>query len=308
MISLWRDSQSYIYTSLNQLSNQEKELGDSYSFFYSFYENDSVDDTSIILREWLDNRKGILLTEKHNHPKWESVPSTSRTAAMAHYRNSCLDSLRDKKFDYLFVIDSDIYYNNDLFKSMIDLIDNNEMYGMITSNTQQNVSDKFGFDKQTSYYDSWALKDLIGNQGLSFAYNPFIKSADRSKWEEGLPIIVASAFGGISLVRGDLIQEKELSWNGELGCEHWYFCKKIRELKYLILVHPLLFAEVRHVNSVKPDIFLLIIDKLRLLQNSFKKNTLYNQFKNIIIIFGLYIFNLLFFLKKNISKIIKLFI
>ena len=116
--------------------------------------------TSKILKEWLEDRQGILLTEKLNHPKWESVPSRSRTEAMAQYRNFCLYSLRDKKYDYLFIVDSDIYYDNDLFKSMIHLIDNNQMYGMITPNTQQNISDKFDLSKSTSYYDSWALKDL----------------------------------------------------------------------------------------------------------------------------------------------------
>jgi len=305
VISLWRDSQSYIDSSLKQLTNQEDQLGSDYSFFYSFYENDSVDDTSKILIEWLENRQGILLTEKLNHRKWESVPSRSRTAAMAQYRNFCLNSLRDRKYDYLFIIDSDIYYHNDLFKTMIDLIDNNHMYGMITSNTQQNVSDKFGLNRSTSYYDSWALKDIQGNQGLSFAYNPFLMTEDRRKWDQLLPISVTSAFGGISLVRGDLLQEKKLIWNGDLGCEHWYFCEKIREMNYLIVVHPLLCAEVRHVDSVRPDLFLLIYDRLRLIQNSLKNNTLRNRLKNIIIFPGLYIFNFLFLIKKNISRIIK---
>jgi len=307
VISLWRDSQSYIYTSLKQLANQEKDLGSDYSFFYSFYENDSVDDTPQILSKWLEDRQGILLTQKCNHPKWESVPSRSRTVAMAQYRNFCLHSLRERKYDYLFIIDSDIYYNHDLFKSMIDLIDNNKTYGMITPNTQQNVSDKFDSNQSTSYYDSWALKDLQGNQGLSFAYNPFIMMNDRLKWEKFLPINVSSAFGGISIVRGNLLQEENLMWNGDLGCEHWYFCEKIREMNYLIVVHPLLFADVRHVNRVRPDIFLLIFDKLRLIQTTFKNNTFDHRLKNIIIIIGLYIFNLLFLLKKNISKIIKSF-
>ena len=305
VISLWRDSQSYIYTSLKQLTNQEEELGSDYSFFYSFYENDSLDDTSKILRKWLDDRKGILLTEKRNDPKWESVPSISRTQAMAQYRNCCLFSLRNKSFDYLFIIDSDIYYNKYLFKSMIDLINNNKMYGMLTSNTQQNVSDKFDKNKSTSYYDSWALKDLRGNQGLSFAYNPFIMNSDRKRWDNSLPISVASAFGGISLIRGDLLKENKLIWNGDLGCEHWFFCERIREMKYLIVVHPLLFAEVKHLRPVRVDIFLLYCDKLRLMRNNFQGDTLNDQCINLIIWLGICIFNFIFNVKKIISKIIK---
>ncbi len=304
VISLWRDSQNHIYSSLGQLAQQEQDLGIDYSFFYSFYENDSIDDTPQILRTWLQDREGVLLTKKHNHPKWESVPSRSRTAAMAEYRNACLYSLGNRKYDYLFIVDSDIYYEKDLFQSMIKLMDNNKMYGMITPNTQQNVPDKFGLKQSTSYYDSWALKDLNGNQGLSFAYNPFIMFRDRADWEKLLPISVSSAFGGISLVRGKLLQENKLLWNGDIGCEHWYFCNKIREMNYLIVAHPLLSAEVKHLNSVRPDLFLLIFDKLRLLQE-IPKNS---RFKNTIISFGLYIFNILFSLKKYLSKIIKLLI
>ncbi len=63
------------------------------------------------------------------------------------------------------------------------------------------MSDKFGFDKLTSYYDSWALNDLNGNQGLSFAYNPFIIFSDRRNWDKSLAISVSSAFGWISIVR-----------------------------------------------------------------------------------------------------------
>ena len=288
-----------------QLANQEEELGSDYSFFYSFYENDSLDNTSMILRKWLDDRQGILLTEKHNDRKWESVPSILRTKAMAKYRNSCLSTLRSKKYDYLFIIDSDIDYNKYLFKSMIDFIDQNKTYGMVTVNTQQNVADKFDSNKSTSYYDSWALQDLQGNQGLSFAYNPFVIESDRRKWDKSLPISVASAFGGISLVRGILLQEKKLIWNGDLGCEHWYFCKMIRQMNYLVVVHPLLCAEVKHHRLVRVDIFLLIFDKLRLVRNNIKTNTLTKKCIKLVILFGLYIFSSLFILKKNISKVIK---
>ena len=305
VISLWRDSQSYIYTSLKQLTAQEKHLGSDYRFFYSFYENDSVDDTSKILKKWLNNREGILLTENLNHPKWQSVPSRSRTKSMADYRNACLSYLRNKSYDYVFVVDSDINYHNDLFSSMINLIDRNSTYGMITPNTQQNVSDRFDSHKSTSYYDSWALKDIQDNQGLTFAYNPFIMISDRYKWDDYLPVSVNSAFGGIALVRGDLLKEEKIIWNGNLGCEHWYFCQKIREMDYLIIVHPLLFAEVKHTNDVNPDLFLLFFDKLRLKKNSLKNSTSTYILKYSIITFGLYLFNFLFILKKIISKFIK---
>ena len=78
------------------------------------------------------------------------------------------------------------------------------------------------------YYDSWALRDIQGNSGLSYSSNPFVLSEDRDLWSSGLRVSVQSAFGGAALVRGNLFKTGNIRWSGENGCEHWYFCEKIR--------------------------------------------------------------------------------
>jgi hypothetical protein len=91
----------------------------------------------------------------------------------------------------------------------------------------QNVPDVFG-ESSWSYYDSWALRDLDGGSGLTFAENPFRRSCDRWRWMAGLPVSVSSAFGGVSLLAMDVVRHHQLCWDGEAGCEHWAFCARAR--------------------------------------------------------------------------------
>ena len=44
----------------------------------------------------------------------------------------------------------------------------------------------------------------------------------------GLPVSVASAFGGVALLSMDVVREQRLLWNGDAGCEHWAFCAGAR--------------------------------------------------------------------------------
>ena len=61
ILSLWRNSASYIERSLAQFEALEKELKEhQIGCVYSFFENDSVDDTPQILLSWLRRRKGLL--------------------------------------------------------------------------------------------------------------------------------------------------------------------------------------------------------------------------------------------------------
>ena len=61
VLSLWRDSEGYIDRSLDQFEAMETLLhAHKIRCVYSFFENDSVDETPHILMDWLSTRKGIL--------------------------------------------------------------------------------------------------------------------------------------------------------------------------------------------------------------------------------------------------------
>ena len=282
VIALWRDSSSYLSSSLRQLEKQEYILSSKFKFFYSFYENDSVDNTPSLLSQWIDRHYGVLLSEKRNDPRWKSIPSIHRTKLMAEYRNLALQGLNEIDFDYLFVYDTDIILEDRLIPKMINILELNESVGMITPNTSQNVPDAYQGKSNYSYYDSWALKDIKGNNGLSYAANPFLLINDRDLWNSGCRVNVQSAFGGAALIRGNLFKISNIRWSGDNGCEHWDFCEKIRNLGYLVNVDPLLISKVNLSQKNNADFFLVQYDKSRLsklqlsIKSSLLKKSIYN--------------------------------
>ena len=279
VIALWRDSSQYLTASLRQLEKQEETLLSKYRFFYSFYENDSVDNTPQLLNKWINTHYGVFLSEKRNDPKWKSVPSIRRTKLMAEYRNLAFKGLNKINFDYLFVLDTDIILEDKLISKMINILDLNPAIGMITPNTIQNVPDAYHNESNCSYYDSWALKDIEGNNGLSYSSNPFLLCEDRDLWSSGLRVNVNSAFGGAALIRGNLFHKSNIRWSGENGCEHWNFCEQIRDLGYLVTVDPCLFSQVNVSQKKNADFILVQYDKSRLNKVQFHmKSSLFKKF------------------------------
>lgn len=270
VLSLWRDSCEYIERSLAQFDAMEKALAqDKIRCVYSFFENDSVDNTPHILMDWLSTRKGILLSENIEAPKWGSVPSLKRVRYQARYRNMALAPLEIYyNFDYLLVADSDVHWEPELITGMIKDLDNHPKWGMVSPNTVQNVRDYVGDTDRPSYFDSWSLKDEDDNQCLTFAANPFLRQEDRELWEDEEPVYCNSAFGSIAMVRGSILEEHDISWDGKKGCEHWAFCKGIRDAGYAVMVDPGLHAEIKHKEPVTPNPDVVAFHKDRLRQHT----------------------------------------
>ena len=306
VIALWRDSAKYLSTSLRQLEKEAETLSPKYRFFYSFYENDSVDNTPQLLSSWLDKHQGVLLSQTRKDPKWKSVQSIRRTKLMAEYRNLALKGLYEINFDYLFVFDTDITLEEALISRMINILDLNSEIGMITPNTIQNVPDAYQSKSDSSYYDSWALIDIRGNKGLSYASNPFLSFDDRHLWRSGLRINVQSAFGGAALIRGNLFKNGYINWSGDNGCEHWDFCKRIRNLNYLVTVDPLLSCKVNSSKKKKADYILVQYDKSRLIRSQLGINS--NLLKRVISNVRYVFFKGILLLKNIIKSILKFFI
>jgi len=269
VLTLWRDNSDTISHTLAQYEWMEDELiPKGYRFIYSFLENDSQDMTGGMLARWMDDRKGFLLHEKTGSRKWGSVQSTERTKWLARYRNVCLSVLDFWAFDYLLIADTDVHYRPDLIERMVEELESDPTIGMITPNTVQDVTDAIGDTGLPSYYDSWALIDMDGNQGMTFAANPFVDPDDRRNWDDDFPIEVRSAFGSIAMVRGSILEENEISWDGEKGCEHWALCDGIRESGYAVLVDPELHAEIKHKEIVVPNPDVVAFHKERLKQHT----------------------------------------
>jgi len=255
VLSLWRDSERYLTRSLNQFEAMEEELQDrDIRVVYSFFENDSKDETPTKLLSWLKGRKGILQSERIDAPRWGSVSSLERVRYQARYRNMALAPLNTYyNFDYLLVADSDVYWDPELITGMIDRLDSNLSWGMISPNTVQNVRDFVEDTERKSYFDSWSLKDLDDDQCLTFAANPFLRAEDREAWDNNRPVSCNSAFGSIAMVKADALDCQDgVEWAVIDGVEHWEFCAGVRSNGYEVIADPTLHAEVIHNEEVVP--------------------------------------------------------
>ena len=153
-------------------------------------------------------------------------------------------------FDYLLVADSDVQWEPSLITGMIERLDANENWGMISPNTTQNVRDFIEDTDRPSYFDSWSLLDSNGTQCMTFAANPFLTKEDRNLWDQNKPVSCNSAFGSIAMVKAEALDE--VDWSVIDGVEHWEFCKGIRLNGYLVIADPTLHAQVTHKKEVVP--------------------------------------------------------
>ena len=252
VLALWRDSESYLKYSLAQFDAMEEALLEKgINTIYAFFENDSTDKTPQLLQSWLQDRMGFVISERIGAPKWGSVASLERVRYQARYRNMALQLVTNYyNFDYLLVADSDVQWEPSLITGMIERLDSNETWGMISPNTTQNVRDFIEDTDRPSYFDSWSLLDSNGTQCMTFAANPFLTKEDRNLWDQNKPVACNSAFGSIAMVKAEALDEVE--WSVIDGVEHWEFCKGIRLNGYLVIADPTLHAQVTHKKEVVP--------------------------------------------------------
>ena len=252
ILSLWRDSEPYLKYSLAQFEAMEEALFEkNISLVYAFFENDSQDKTPQLLQSWLSERIGFVISERIGAPKWGSVASIERVKYQARYRNIALDFINSYYFfDYLLVADSDVHWEPSLITGMIDRLDANENWGMVSPNTVQNVPDFIEGTDRPSYFDSWSLVDSTGQQAMTFAANPFLNTEDRQSWDNKEPVACNSAFGSIAMIKDDALAD--VRWSVIDGVEHWEFCRGIRDNDYLVIADPTLHAEIVHKKEVVP--------------------------------------------------------
>ena len=195
---------------------------------YSFYENDSADRTPDLLRCWLEGRRGNLISESFGERPHRSFSrEVSRTVRLADARNKALEPLLKTACSWLLVIDADLAVRADQVISLLELAQANPTASMVCASAVQAVPDVLG-DSPYSYYDSWALRDLDGNGGLTFLQNPLQRTMDRWRWMAGLPVSVQCAFGGMAILPMPLVRRVRPRWDGQHGCEHWAFCDAVR--------------------------------------------------------------------------------
>lgn len=222
VLSLFRDSESTIHECLKRLESLEENTDSE--FEYSFYENDSVDNTKSILEDWLKKRDGTLISEQLNAPRFSSIPSEDRVKLMAYYRNKAANNIKPTDSDFVIMFDSDVIFNKDIINDFLPYMKKD--IAVATPNILQNIDCKMCDCKKKSYYDSWALIDKHMNFGMTWSCNPFYDNDDRKKWDSGIPVEVFAAFGGFAFINGNFFNNA--SWYIAQGtCEHFGLCHSL---------------------------------------------------------------------------------
>jgi len=214
------------------------------SIVYSFVENDSLDGTPAILQAWLRQRRGCLISESLGRPSLRQGCSVNRTTAMASARNLALERLLQHPVEWIAVVDGGLELSSGHLWRLILQLFRHPKIAMVAGSAIQNVPDVAG-QHAFSHYDSWALLDRQGRGGITFAANPLWDPTDRGRWQQGLPVAVNSAFGGLAVVRRTAIEATSARWHGSHGCEHWSFCSQLQAFGP-VLVDPKVKPFIRH--------------------------------------------------------------
>lgn len=232
VLALVRDEEQTLPRFFAEMEKLEDAMDDE--VVYSFYENDSKDNSPSIVSKFLRqrNRRGSLVSETLGLRRFNGRQQ-ERTELMAMGRNIALSQLKMFDPDVLLVIDPDIDFSHQHILQLLPELDDNEV-AMACASTMQDVPSVFS-DSEVSYYDSWAFIARDGTPGITFAHCPSISKEDQEQWKKEQRIMARSAFGGIAVLRYDDVLQQKAQWDGGNGCEHWSFCKAMLEIGDIVV-------------------------------------------------------------------------
>lgn len=229
VLGIWRDSESYIYNTLQSLEN----LQENYDVDYYFYENDSQDHTKHILEDWISKKKGKLLSESLNKRKYGSVVDIERFKLLANYRNKIKQILLDNtQSNITLLLDTDISFNNQDITYLVNAL--SEDVVMSVANTRQDIPDLMLQESDDSFYDVLPVRDAYNNSGLYFTDCPLLLNNDRKLWKNNQNIVINSAFSGVSVITTSVLSRSNWSTTGYV--EHINFCADVRKLGNIVIV------------------------------------------------------------------------
>jgi hypothetical protein len=258
VISLFRDSESYLDATFRNLEALERR----HDVAYFFYENDSADNTAALLRGWMGGRRGSFVSDTLKTRKFGRTMEPQRTAAMAAYRNRIREEAIRVESEWTLLLDSDVDFPDDLVEQYLSWAD--PRIAMYTPNIQFDRTCRMCTPAcdRPAYYDTFALRDRCHRRGMILSCNPFWDDDDRNAWAGGTPVEVRCAFGGAALVRSDVLAR--CWWGSEGDCEHVMFAEQLHG-RGTIVVMPTVTASTRAGDDVtKPETFEM---QRRLLEN-----------------------------------------
>ena len=219
-----RDCGKYLPKVLNKI----KELAKNKKVYFIFYENDSKDNTNIILQNFVNeinnknniNYKAHLITEKLNIKR--------RTPRIAHCRNQILKYIMNNNL----INQYDFYINMDLDNVNINL----NVDSVNRCLNESNNWDIASISQSKYYYDTWALrthKKNYNSSGVLTNLKKWFDNINGDKINKNINYIpVLSAFGGFTIYKTYLLNNSWYSGEDKNNsnvddCEHVNFHSRI---------------------------------------------------------------------------------
>ncbi|WP_406694965.1 hypothetical protein V5E97_28375 [Singulisphaera sp. Ch08] len=210
-----------------EFSARVERLGAMFRTYHGvFYENDSEDRTPDLLKAWAEANSAIrVISERHGDPRFGSIRSLIRTAALASYRNRCRDVILAEfaDDDYVIVVDMDLEggWSEDGIAHTFghDQWDFVGSYGL-----RHDSANPRSRDRKPTHLDTWAYR-IPGTE------DPLpVQQAKELSLQRGDHLQpVWSCFGGLGVYRMECL--KATTYGGD-DCEHVVFHRRLRDLGF----------------------------------------------------------------------------
>lgn len=218
--ALLRNNASYVPNMIKLFENLENDLKDDYNLNVLIYTNNNADNTLSLLKQNKINNIEIIAEDLKEVDTYEDISKTEpKVIRLYTLREKVLKEIMKRQFDYLFMFDSDIYFNTPIITNMINTLDK-EKYEAIVPNTIGQML--------PLYYDTFSLWTKNGESGKS---KSVMFRFHRQCLDDKI-IEVKSAFGGLFLTDYSTLQSKKPSYlhNGidNKVCEHVPFVQHFK--------------------------------------------------------------------------------
>ena len=190
------------------------------------YENNSTDGT----KKYLFGKK--IISENIDIPNW------SRTERICHFRNKLKKNIESTDYDYVLLIDSNIFFSKKSLDILINTLENNSDVAMACPHAMVKTSLPCEF-----FYDTFATVLLDGTRCGQFT--SVIECTSKNPKHDrhchrvtgASPVFsqtpelkeVKSSFGGFVLLRYSAFKDSWWSTDAPSDCEHWKFCDDVRK-------------------------------------------------------------------------------
>merc|ERR1711991_339269 len=216
---IFRNNEKYLHTYLLPKLEKLEKIYTNIKFYYYFYQNDSIDNTHIVLDNFIKNKNGNYLSENNiSYEVFKRDTSFDRIKNICNCRNKLLN-MRPFEGEWTIMIDSDIYFDNNLIERFISKKIPDDLIAL-TVNGRDNMKCK-NHNNCNHFYDTLSLVFSDNISGFSYYLEtgfkccPFKNESDINNWNNNNLIKVNSSFGGLSIYRTSILNNKIIKYTLE---------------------------------------------------------------------------------------------